>query len=323
MSAKHFLRAFFVCILAVYTAACNYNPPKSTPDTYQYPDTPIVPRKTQESPRATKPNVAYPHRVPAAVTPAIAAAPSHRTRAEKVETQENTSVKRPVSASQLAPRQNPAPETNLTVRPPKVETADNTQLEALAKKPDLDNKVQNSNEISPIRKVLTQKDIVKNATAKKLIAKKPQPLSLQDLPLNLAGRWVLDLAGEQCLLSSRGLRMADGQGGTPITLVISESNIAVLTDSNIDLSYAGSGVKIDSKHLAFEKVDNDTNVVFIEQRQQLLNNMVRGSRLELVLGFWPTWPKTQAYRTAVPLTRFSSAFQAWRSCNELINKNHV
>lgn len=115
--------------------------------------------------------------------------------------------------------------------------------------------------------------------------------------------------------------MDDGQGGTRASLWLTANELTVQTESDIDLSYSGTGISIDSgRHFALESVQRRTNIAFSKQRSALLAAMKSGQTLELTLGFWPTWPVTQTYSARFPLQHFASAYAAWETCNTLLNQ---
>lgn len=144
-------------------------------------------------------------------------------------------------------------------------------------------------------------------------------VDLNNLPLSIHGEWTLDLDKSRCTLISAVQRMDDGQGGTKISLRISDDEFLFLTGSDIDPSYADTGITLDTgQHFALETVAQRTNVAFSKQRNALLNAMKKGQALRLTLGFWPTWPVTHTYSVSFPIQHFSTAYAAWESCNSLM-----
>lgn len=146
-------------------------------------------------------------------------------------------------------------------------------------------------------------------------------VSLDSLPLSIHGQWTLDRNESRCVLHSAVQKMEDGQGGTNVQLQLSPTEFTFITQSDIDLSYTGTGVRIDGgTPFALENVERRTNLAFSRQRSALLGAMKTGQQLELSLGFWPTWPVTQTYSTRFPLQHFASAYSAWETCNKLLSQ---
>lgn len=114
--------------------------------------------------------------------------------------------------------------------------------------------------------------------------------------------------------------MDDGQGGTRISLWLTATELAFLTESEIDLSYTGTGLTIDGRTFALETVERRTNPVFSKQRAAILAAMRSGQTLQLSLGFWPTWPITHTYSVSFPIQHFGTAYSAWETCNRLLNQ---
>lgn len=146
-------------------------------------------------------------------------------------------------------------------------------------------------------------------------------VTLDNMPLNIRGEWILDRTETQCLLTTAPLKMEDGQGGTPVTLQIAPGSFTILTRSDIDLSYTGTGLFIDDKRpFSLETVERRTNLSFNKQRQAILDSMRSGRELKLTLGFWPSWPVTHTYSLSIPLTHFATAINAWDTCNQLLSR---
>ncbi|HVL00711.1 MAG TPA: hypothetical protein VM553_12905, partial [Dongiaceae bacterium] len=146
-------------------------------------------------------------------------------------------------------------------------------------------------------------------------------VSLDNLPLSIQGQWTLDRSESRCVLQSSVQKMDDGQGGTRVQLVLSPSELTFTTESDIDTSYKGTGIRIDSSNVfPLETIERRTNLAFSRQRSALLSAMKNGQNLELALGFWPTWPVTQTYTVNIPLQHFASAYAAWETCNKLLSQ---
>lgn len=145
-------------------------------------------------------------------------------------------------------------------------------------------------------------------------------VSLDNLPLSIHNQWTLDRSESRCTLQSATQRMDDGQGGTRVSLWLTATELAFLTESEIDLSYTGTGLTIDGRTFALETVERRTNPVFSKQRNAILAAMRSGQTLQLSLGFWPTWPVTHTYSVSFPIQHFGTAYSAWETCNRLLNQ---
>jgi len=145
-------------------------------------------------------------------------------------------------------------------------------------------------------------------------------IALNDLPLSIHGQWTLDRDESRCTLQSVTQKMEDGQGGTKIHLWLTTNEMSFLTESDIDLSYTGTGITIDGgQHFDLETIERRTNPVFSKQRATLLDAMKSGKSLQLTLGFWPSWPVTHTYSVSFPLQHFATAYAAWETCNTQLN----
>jgi len=145
-------------------------------------------------------------------------------------------------------------------------------------------------------------------------------VTLNDLPLSIQGQWTLDRDESRCTLQSVTQKMEDGQGGTRISLWLTTTEMSFLTESDIDLSYTGTGITIDGgQHFDLETIERRTNPVFSKQRTALLGAMKSGKSLQLTLGFWPSWPVTHTYSVSFPLQHFATAYAAWETCNTQLN----
>jgi len=155
------------------------------------------------------------------------------------------------------------------------------------------------------------------------IIKKPTEykVALEKLPLLIGDYWTLsrdtDSDGE-CALSYRKVVMEDGQGKTPVFVIITQDEVLFKTKSNIDVSYQQTGLTIDDlPQLPIEKLHNDFSISYQAQYRTLVESMAVGEQAVLTLGFWPSWPVTHTYSISLDLSKFSSAQQALMTCLEL------
>jgi len=170
----------------------------------------------------------------------------------------------------------------------------------------------------------TQKKLALTAppTPKTSAAKPPEvSVSLDVLPLKI-GPWTLSESqslSNQCNLVSATNNMPDGQGKTPTYLEITQQHIIFHTKSNIDTSYTGTGVFIGQQNIIpIEQLYTPTSVLFDSNYGVLVNTMKNHDLLEIKIGFWPSWPVTQAYATTLKTGHFETAYNALKKCNGML-----
>lgn len=124
-------------------------------------------------------------------------------------------------------------------------------------------------------------------------------------------------SGAGCLLESASLQVHDGQTTTPIKLVYNGEVIIGMTESNIDLSYSGIGLRVDGQAAhSVDAVHKKTNVIFRQASARILPELIKGKQATLVLGFWPTWPKTKTVASRFSLRGFSRAYRDFQYCRK-------
>ena len=147
-------------------------------------------------------------------------------------------------------------------------------------------------------------------------------VNLEALPIVIAS-WIVDkpddISGTHCLLRTPNAQIEDGVGGSPISLVISPNMILIPTKSNVDLSYDNSQLSLDSGiSVALEAVQKETNVTIEKQYLTVINSLKAAKLATIEIGFWPSWPQTHTYKVDIPVTGFSTAYQAWQDCNKIL-----
>ncbi|MDH5446045.1 MAG: hypothetical protein OEY52_10835 [Gammaproteobacteria bacterium] len=118
-----------------------------------------------------------------------------------------------------------------------------------------------------------------------------------------------------CLLESSVQRINDGQTMTPVKLVFNGDLMMAQTKSNIDLSYQGVGIQVDGRSI--HKVDSlykKTNAIFDKKAEEMVQEFIKGKQIKLVLGFWPSWPKTQTVSSRFSLQGFTRAYRKFQYC---------
>lgn len=145
--------------------------------------------------------------------------------------------------------------------------------------------------------------------------------SLEALPLTM-GLWTLNESKylkSQCSLASITNNMPDGQGNTPVYLEITRQNITFHTKSNIDTSYTGTGLFFgQQKAIPLEKLHTPTSARFETNYEAIVSAMKNHSSLEIKVGFWPSWPVTQAYAITLKTEGFKTAYNALKKCDSML-----
>ncbi len=118
-----------------------------------------------------------------------------------------------------------------------------------------------------------------------------------------------------CLMTSKTLTMQDGQTGTPVYLIYNGNIFFAKTHSNIDISYSGTGLKIDghTQH-PISVLYRKTNAAFTSHPLKIRNEFITGLDAELTLGFWPSWPKTSSFSVHFDLREFSNTYKRFLNC---------
>jgi hypothetical protein len=150
-------------------------------------------------------------------------------------------------------------------------------------------------------------------------------VDLEKLPLALNSNWTLDMgrdpvSGRQrCFLESKTLRIDDGQGGSEISLVFTQDTLRVHTRSNVDMSYDGTGLRVDAEPpFPLQRLFRETDVVFSEKINDIMRQFRNGTSATVTLGFWPTWPVTQAYSARFAIDGYAAASSALQACDKLL-----
>ena len=149
-------------------------------------------------------------------------------------------------------------------------------------------------------------------------------LDMAALPLSFGDYWSLDRAPNpvndqtQCLLASRSVNISDGYDKTDVQMLLTAHSLYVKTESNIDLSYPGTGVRLDDGTLVpFERVVKEKTAI-ISGDIAILYEQMAPSRLATVrLGFWPTWPVTETQEARFSLNDFGDAVEALWLCEKM------
>jgi len=144
--------------------------------------------------------------------------------------------------------------------------------------------------------------------------------SRADLPLTI-GSWTLsesDLRGEDCQLKSVTVNTFDGQGDTGIYVVITQNKTFIHTNSNIDLSYRNTGIIFGDTIVPPENLSQLNSAVITKGHNDLQKHFAAHDHYHIKLGFWPTWPVTQAYGGKFANNRFKAAQHALSTCAQML-----
>ncbi len=156
---------------------------------------------------------------------------------------------------------------------------------------------------------------------------KPEPLTLAALPLQFGREWTLDRRPNpltrktECLLASRTSKLFDGYDTTELQVFMTASSIYARSDSNIDLSYPATGLRIDQGSLqAFDRLITASGVthdIGDLNDSSFIAGMKGGDQLFVNLGFWPTWPVTETRTVSFSLDHIETALDALQACQNM------
>jgi hypothetical protein len=140
------------------------------------------------------------------------------------------------------------------------------------------------------------------------------------LPRTLPGGWVLDIRPDQlgsdrrCVLYSAKKPIFDGYENSWVRLQVTTDAIVVNTDSFVDTSYSGQGLRIDNgKLMPFMPALLNKKSTYT--KKPALAAMANGTTLTVSLGFWPTWPVTKTQSVSIDLSGFKRAYAALKACS--------
>ena len=115
----------------------------------------------------------------------------------------------------------------------------------------------------------------------------------------------------RCLLSSQSLIISDGYDSTPVQLVFNGASLLVVTQSELDPSFADLQLVVDrNPPIHSEKTARDMILVFDQNLPELVRQLREGRQATVYLRFWPTWPATQSFPVNFSLAGFSKAHDA-------------
>lgn len=150
-------------------------------------------------------------------------------------------------------------------------------------------------------------------------------IDLESLPLSFGAGWALDRRPNpatkrtECILASPAVNIPDGYDRTNVQVLLTLQSIYINADSNIDLSYPESGIRIGAGALRpFDRLVRETTAVISGGGvKSLYTRMANSSRMVVRLGFWPTWPATETREVSYSLGDFQHAITALHACNRM------
>lgn len=116
----------------------------------------------------------------------------------------------------------------------------------------------------------------------------------------------------RCLLSSDVASTPAGHDDTtPVSLVFNGGSLLVITQSDLDPSFADLQLVVDKNPpIRSEKTARKTILIFDQNLPELVRQLREGRQATLYLRFWPTWPETQSFPINFSLAGFSKAYDA-------------
>jgi hypothetical protein len=141
--------------------------------------------------------------------------------------------------------------------------------------------------------------LVKPALASWSVVREPDPLDGQI----------------RCLIRSGTVTVPDGYGDTPVTIVGNGQKWIVMTESELDTSFADLELVVDEEPPFTDgTVEHNTYLVFAQDYSKILEQFKAGLKVTVYLRFWPTWPVTQRFAAEFSLIGFTKATQTLPSC---------
>lgn len=116
----------------------------------------------------------------------------------------------------------------------------------------------------------------------------------------------------RCLLRSEVVNTPAGHDdATPVTLVFNGGGLLVITQSELDPSFADLQLVVDKNPpIHSQKIERKTILIFDQNSPELIRQLREGRQATVYLRFWPTWPVTQSFPVNFSLAGFSKAHDA-------------
>lgn len=130
----------------------------------------------------------------------------------------------------------------------------------------------------------------------------------------------------RCLLSSEPILTPAGHDDTtPVTLVFNGNSLVVITQSELDGSFADLQLTVDKNPpIQSANIARKMQLVFDQNLPDLVRQLREGRQATVQLRFWPNWPVTQTFPVTFNLAGFSKAHDAMnQSCQPAAGANPV
>jgi hypothetical protein len=130
----------------------------------------------------------------------------------------------------------------------------------------------------------------------------------------------------RCLLSSESVVISAGHDDTtPVSLVFNGSSLLVVTQSDLDTSFADLQLVVDrNPPIRSEKTAHKTILIFDQNLPDLVRQLREGRQATVYLRFWPTWPVTQLFPVNFSLVGFSKSHDTFgQNCQPPTGSNPV
>jgi hypothetical protein len=113
----------------------------------------------------------------------------------------------------------------------------------------------------------------------------------------------------RCLLVSEPQTTSDGYDSTPVSLVFNGTSLLVITESELDASFADLALVVDAEPPVRSDAlaHNRMFLVFDQDIPSLVQKFRAGRQVTVYLRFWPTWPATRSFPVSFSLAGFSKA----------------
>ena len=127
------------------------------------------------------------------------------------------------------------------------------------------------------------------------VALKPDPLTRQP----------------RCLARAELQSTPDGYDVTPVTLIFNGVSLLVVTESELDPSFADLQLVVDKNSpIRAARIARNMILVFDQYLLELVRQLRTGRQVVVYLRFWPTWPATESFAVPFSLAGFSKAHDA-------------
>lgn len=130
----------------------------------------------------------------------------------------------------------------------------------------------------------------------------------------------------RCLLSSESVVISAGHDDTtPVSLVFNGSSLLVVTQSDLDASFADLQLLVDKNPpIRSDKTAHKTILIFDQHLPDLVRQLREGRQATVYLRFWPTWPVTQLFPVNFSLVGFSKSHDAFgQNCQPPVGSNPI